>query len=187
MPSLARPVLSVATPVLLGGDAAGLVLDAPAGQPVLDPAPVRMEQFPAEADRFVGRARAMAAASAALAPGSGRPGVLLHGMAGAGKTACATERAWRHEDSFAAAAFWQAPLTEDEFGGALAGLAAALDIQLGQFGFAMSDKITTIESLTALAPRLQRLLAGPGCCWCWTTWKPCSPAPGGGGTRGGSR
>jgi hypothetical protein len=83
-------------------------------------------------------------------------------MAGAGKTACATELAWRHQGSFAASAFWQAPMSQDEFGGALASLAAAMDIQLGGFGFAMSDKITTVESLTAFAPRLQRLLDDTG-------------------------
>ena len=104
----------------------------------------------------------MARASAVLAPGSGRAGVLLHGMAGSGKTACALELAYRHQDSFAAAAFWQAPLTEDGFGGALASLAAQLEIQLGEFGFAMSDKITTIESLAGFAPRLRRLLEDTG-------------------------
>lgn len=43
----------------------------------------------------------------------------------------------------AAAAFWQAPAQEDEFGGALAGPAAALDTQLGEFGFAISGKVAT--------------------------------------------
>ena len=84
-------------------------------------------------------------------------------MAGSGKTACALELAYRHQDSFAAAAaFWQAPLADDQFGGALASLAAQLEIQLGDFGFAMADKITTIESLARFAPRLQRLLEDAG-------------------------
>ena len=161
-PSPARPALSLATPVLIGGQAAGLVLDVPRGQPVMDPALVRMERFPPEPERFVGRAQAMAQASAALAAGSGQVGMLLHGMAGSGKTACAVELAYRHQDSFAAAAFWQAPQTEDEFGGALASLAAALDIQLGGYGFAMSDKITTMQSLEAFTPRLRRLLEEAG-------------------------
>jgi tetratricopeptide (TPR) repeat protein len=157
-PTPARPVLSLATPVLLGGQAAGLVLEVPRGQPELDPALVRMQAFPPEPERFVGRAQAMARASAVLAPGNSQAGVLLHGMAGSGKTACALELAYWHQDSFAAAAFWQAPLTDDEFGGALASLAARLEVQLGQFGFAMSDKITTIESLARFLPQLQRLL-----------------------------
>ena len=161
-PTPARPVLSLATPVLLGGQAAGLVLEVPRGQPEMDPALVRMQEFLPEPERFVGRAQAMAQAGAVLAPGSGLEGVLLHGMAGSGKTACALELAYRHQDSFAAAAFWQAPLADDQFGGALASLAAKLEVQLGEFGFAMSDKITTIESLARFAPRLRRLLEEAG-------------------------
>jgi len=161
-PSPARPAISLATPVLAGTQAAGLVLQAPAGAPVLDPALVRMERFPPEPPRFVGRARAMAQASAALAAGSGRTGVLLHGMAGSGKTACALELAYRHQDSFQAAAFWQAPEKADEFAGALAGLAAALEVQLGGFGFAMAGHITSAEAVQAFAPRLARLLEDNG-------------------------
>ena len=161
-PTPARPVLSLATPVLLGGQAAGLVLQVPRGLPDLDPAEVRMQEFPPEPERFVGRAQAMAKASAVLAPDNGQTGVLLHGMAGSGKTACAVELAYRHQDSFAAAAFWQAPFTEDEFGGALASLAAQLEVQLDEFGFAMSDKITTTESLVRFVPRLRRLLEDNG-------------------------
>jgi hypothetical protein len=121
-----------------------------------------MERFPAEPARFVGRATAMASAGAALASQGGRAGVLLHGMAGSGKTACALELAYRHQDSFEAAAFWQAPETDDEFGGALAGLAAALDIQLERYGFAMSGQVTTEASVEAFAPRLVRLLEASG-------------------------
>jgi hypothetical protein len=161
VPSAARPAISLATPVLLGGDA-GLVLDVPRGAPGMDLAQVRMERFPPEPERFVGRATAMARAGAALAPGSGQAGVLLHGMAGSGKTACAVELAYRHQDSFAAAAFWKAPDTDDEFGGALAGLAAALDIQLESYGFAMSGTVTTVASAEAFAPRLARLLEDSG-------------------------
>ena len=48
-------------------------------------------------------------APVALAPASGQVGVLMHGMAGAGKTTCAVEVAYCHENTFAALAFWQAP------------------------------------------------------------------------------
>ena len=160
-PSPARPAICLVTPVLVGSQAAEVRLDVPAGQPVIDPALVRMERFPPEPERFVGRAQAMAQASAALAPESGLAGVLLHGMAGSGKTACALELAYRHQDSFTAA-FWQAPETEDAFGEALASLAAALDVQIGGYGFAMSAHITPIESLEAFVPRLRRLLEDNG-------------------------
>jgi hypothetical protein len=161
-PSPARPAICLGTPVLVGAQAAGLRLAAPAGQPVIDAALVRMERFPPEPQRFVGRRRSMAAASTALAPESGSAGVVLHGMAGSGKTACALELAYRHQDSFAAVAFWQAPTTEDEFGEALASLAAALDIQLGSYGFAMSGNITPIAELQAFVPKLKRLLEDNG-------------------------
>ena len=58
----------------------------------------------------------MAAASAALAPESGRTAVVFHGMAGAGKTACALELAYRHQGAFAALAFWSAPTDPDRVG-----------------------------------------------------------------------
>jgi tetratricopeptide (TPR) repeat protein len=121
-----------------------------------------MAYFPAEPARFVGRAEAMARASAALAPASGRTGVLLHGMAGAGKTACAVELAYRHQDSFAAVAFWQGPTREDEWEGALAGLATALETQLGRYGFAMTGHIGTVHELTGFLPRLRQLWTEQG-------------------------
>jgi tetratricopeptide (TPR) repeat protein len=159
----AHPAVSLVTPGVFGGRAAGLSLPVPAGDPVLDPALAAMAYFPPEPERFVGRAAAMAAASAALAPASGRGGVLLHGMAGAGKTACALELAYRHQDGFAAAAFWQAPTRDDdEFGAALANLAAALETQLGQYGFAMTGHIGTETALAAYLPRLQALLRASG-------------------------
>jgi tetratricopeptide (TPR) repeat protein len=161
-PSPARPAICLATPVLVGTQATGMRLHAPQLEPTLNPAKERMADFPPEPERFVGRAQAMAQASATLAAGSGKTGVLLHGMAGAGKTACALELSYRHEDSFAAVAFWQAPKSDDEFGAALGDLAGRLDIQLGGYGFTMSDKITTVDSLMAFAPRLRLLLQDNG-------------------------
>ncbi|HEX6522089.1 MAG TPA: CHAT domain-containing protein [Streptosporangiaceae bacterium] len=155
----AGPSLSMATPGVFGGVAAGLRLELPRGKPVLDPAEARMAYFPSEPERFVGRAAAMAAASAALAPGSDRTTVLLHGMAGAGKTACALELAYRHQDSFGAVAFWQAPTRDDEWPGALASLANALEIQLGGYGFSMASHIGTASALEAFLPRLRQVMA----------------------------
>jgi tetratricopeptide (TPR) repeat protein len=159
--SAGSPV-SLVTPGLFGVRAAGLRLAVPGGRPRLDPAEAAMPYFPDEPERFVGRAAAMAEASAALAPGSRWTAVLLHGMAGAGKTACALELAYRHQDSFAAAAFWQAPTREDEFAGALGNLAARLDIQLADYGFAMAGHIGTVAALEAFLPRLRRVLDDAG-------------------------
>jgi hypothetical protein len=156
-PSAARPAVSIATPGVFGSRAAALTLKPPRGTPVLDPAEQRMAYFPPEPERFVGRAAAMAAASAALAADSGRTTVLLYGMAGAGKTACALELAYRHQDGFAAAAFWQAPTKDDEWAGALPSLAAALEAQLGDYGFAMTGHIGTVAALEAFLPRLRKV------------------------------
>jgi hypothetical protein len=158
----AGPGVSLVTPGVFGGRAAGLPLPVPRGDPVLDPASAAMAYFPPEPERFVGRAAAMAQASAVLAPASGRAGVLLHGMAGAGKTAGALELAYRHQDGFAAAAFWQAPTRDDEFGVALANLASALEAQLGGYGFTMTGHIGTPEQLAAYLPRLRALLRANG-------------------------
>ena len=158
----ATPSVSLVTPGVFGAPAAGLRLAVPDGEPVLDPGKVRMERFPAEPERFVGRAGPMAAASAALARGSGRTAVVLHGMAGAGKTACALELAYRYHDSFAAAAFWQAPTRDEEFGGALASLAVALEAQLGRYGLTMTGHIGTTAALAAYLPQLEQVMRNSG-------------------------
>jgi hypothetical protein len=139
-----------------------LLLVPPAGRPELDPADRGMAWFPPEPPRFVGRAAPMAAASAALAPESGCTAVVFHGMAGAGKTACALELAYRHQGAFAALAFWSAPTDPDQFGDALRLLAVAWDAQLGDYGFAMVDKIATEERLENFLPRLRALLRDTG-------------------------
>jgi tetratricopeptide (TPR) repeat protein len=154
--------VSLGTPGLFGERALGLTLAVPHGRPQLDPAEVKMERFPPEPERFVGRAEAMAVASAALSPGSGRTAVVLHGMAGAGKTACALELAYRHRDGFGAVAFWQAPTREGEWAGALASLAAALEVQLGGYGFTMAGHIGSAAAVEEFVPRLRRLMADSG-------------------------
>jgi CHAT domain len=162
-PTAARPAVSLVTPGVFGSSrAAALALPVPRGRPVIDPAGQRMAYFPDEPARFVGRAQAMARAGAALAPDSGRTAVLLHGMAGAGKTACALELAYRHQDSFAAAAFWQAPTRDDEWAGALADFANRLDIQLADYGFTMAGHIGTVAALEAFLPRLRAVMAASG-------------------------
>jgi len=137
----AGSAVSLVTPGVFGVRAAGLRLAVPRGSPQLDPAEAAMAYFPDEPERFVDRAAA---------------------MAGAGKTACALELAYRHQDSFAAAAFWQAPTKEDEFAGALGNLAARLNTQLGDFGFAMAGHVGTVASLEAFLPRLRRVLDDAG-------------------------
>ncbi|HXL90601.1 MAG TPA: CHAT domain-containing protein [Streptosporangiaceae bacterium] len=152
--------VSLATPGVFGARAVGLTLPVPRGSPQLDPDQTPTAYLPPEPARFVGRAAAMAQASTALAPESGRTAVLLHGMAGAGKTACAVELAYRYQDSFAAVAFWQA--TGAEFTDALADLALTLEAQLGRYGFAMTGHIGSVPELTAFLPRLRQVMTERG-------------------------
>jgi tetratricopeptide (TPR) repeat protein len=159
VPSASRPAVSLATPGVFGVRAAGLGLTVPRGPLLLDPADQRMAYCPDEPERFVGRLNVMAAAGAVLAPGSGRAAVLLHGMAGGGKTACALELAYRHQDSFSAVAFWQAPTREDGWEGALADFSNRLEIQLGDYGFTVAAHIGTTASLEAFLPRLGQMMA----------------------------
>src|SRR5260370_10542060 len=98
----AAPELSIATPVLFTTAGSSVNLAAPRGEIIIAPDTLPMAYFPPEPQRFVGRAEAMAKASAALAPASGRSTVLLHGMAGAGNAALAVALAYRHHDQFSA-------------------------------------------------------------------------------------
>jgi CHAT domain len=156
-PTPAAPPASVATPVLLGRSAAGLSLRPPRSVGEVDVSAQRrpMTFLPAEPERFVGRTATMSRASGALASRSGRTGVLFHGMAGAGKTACAVELAYRHEDSFAAFVYWEAPERPDDYGAALPSFALALERQLP--GFTIVENIGTAEQTAAFAPRLAEL------------------------------
>ncbi len=158
IPSADRPPLSVGTPTLFGGSAAGLRLAPPPGAADLNPYAERMVGFREEPERFVGRTPALIAASGALAPRSDRAGVLFHGMAGAGKTSCALELAYQHQNRFAALAWWEAPSQPDEFGQALSSLAHAWEGQLGHHGLTMMEAVGSADALRRFLPRLRAVL-----------------------------
>jgi tetratricopeptide (TPR) repeat protein len=155
------PPISLAVPAVFGTVTDDLGLRPPPGA-VPDLSGARMAYFPGEPERFVGRAEVMAAGSTTLAPGTRRAGVLVHGMAGAGKTACALELAYRHQDAFAALAYWEGPKQPDAVFGALEDLSARLDIQLGGYGFAMAGNTATVAELQAYLPRLTQMLEDNG-------------------------
>ncbi|SDL49850.1 CHAT domain-containing protein [Geodermatophilus siccatus] len=125
-PSLGAPAVSLATPALLG-PATGLTLQPPSGRAA--PISVALAGFPNEPPRFVGRTRTLTAARRALLPDSGRSGVLLHGMAGAGKTTAAVELTYQTAAGFTAAAWWTAP-PADLWPTALNSLANTLEARL---------------------------------------------------------
>jgi tetratricopeptide (TPR) repeat protein len=157
-PSVRAPALSVATPALFGPLATDLRLVPPRGEPDFNVNTAKTSFFPDEPARFVGRVGVLARASLVLAPRNqqGRNAVVLHGMAGAGKTACALELAYRHEPVFGALAWWQAPEQGKEVAGSLRDLAVALEAQLP--GLAMVQATTSSAELARFLPRLTQLL-----------------------------
>ena len=157
-PTASCPALSVATPALFGARAAGLRLAAPSrAQPEhYDASAVRMAGFPEEPDRFVGRTAVMAQASATLARESGLAGLLLHGMPGGGKTACALELAYTHEHAFDRLVWFKAPDGGRDISTALADFALTLERNLP--GLQIVHLLEDAGKLAAFLPRLTALL-----------------------------
>ena len=156
-PTAGVPPLSVATPALFGAAGLGLKLVAPQGQPVVfDAERVKLAEFPEQPTRFVGRVGPMTRAATALAPRSGTAGVLFHGMAGAGKTACALELAYTHQDSFPRLVWHQAPLQDQDIASAFTTLAQDLESQLP--GLKLVHLADDTAKLTAFLPTLTEFL-----------------------------
>ena len=139
-----------------------LALASPAGEPAHEPTAEAMVGFPPQPSRFVGRADAMAAATTALDPASGRSAVVLSGPAGVGKTTCAVELAYHHRYAFGALVFWSAPTDPEPCGDALRLLAAKLEARLGDHSFTITDKIDTEAALEKVRPTLTTVFADAG-------------------------
>jgi tetratricopeptide (TPR) repeat protein len=150
--------LSMAAPALFGERAAGLTLAAPkrAIRSSPDAGDPKMPGFPPQPDLFVGRTGVLTRASAALAAESGVPGVLLHGMPGGGKTACALELAYGHEHDFESLAWYRAPDEGMDISWALTDFALALERDLP--GLQMIDALADDAKLAAFAPTLTGLM-----------------------------
>ncbi len=157
-PSPGVPPLSVTTPALFGQRAVALKIEAPAAAATdFEPPETGLFGFPPEPERFVGRVGSMARACAAIAPGSGKTGVLFHGMAGGGKTACALELAYRYEhDRFQGMVWWAAPEEGKDIGATLLNLALAMEQQLRNFE--MTHVVDRRDELEAWLPKLKKLL-----------------------------
>jgi tetratricopeptide (TPR) repeat protein len=126
-----QPGFSRITPILFGTPAADLRLPAPARPPEFRLPAAGLFDFPPEPERFVGRLMPMLRASQAFALQSDQTGVLFYGMAGAGKTSCALELAYRHErDRFTAGVWHKAPDEDHDIEGALTQWALKMEDQL---------------------------------------------------------
>jgi hypothetical protein len=152
------PALSAATPALFGERAVDLRVTAPDGdQPENhDTAALKMAGFPPQPERFVGRTAVMSLTSAALAPRSGIPGVLLYGMPGGGKTACALELAYGYEHTFDRLIWYKAPDEGMDITGALTDFALVMESHLA--GFQMTDVLGDPEKLTGFLHQLTELM-----------------------------
>jgi hypothetical protein len=158
VPTAGIPALSVGTPALFGARALGLALTPPAGEPVVfQPEQQKLKDFPAQPERFVGRVGPMTRAAALLAPASGKGGLVLHGMAGAGKTACALELAYNHQDSFTVLVWHAAPAADRDISTAFAGLLFDLDRQIPglQLAHLAEDPAGLATALPAVTEFLQ--------------------------------
>ena len=152
------PAMSAATPILVGASAVGLTLAAPrrTGPEDFSTAQLKLAGFPSQPERFVGRTQIMARASAALAPRGGFPGVLLYGMPGSGKTACALELAYTHEHDFDRLVWYKAPDEDQDISGALADFTLTLERDLP--GLRLVHLIDDTSSLSAFLPQLTELV-----------------------------
>lgn len=130
--------------------------------PTVEPTAEAMARFPIRPARFAGRTEMMAAAGSVLNSASGRTALLFHGTAGAGKTSCAVELAYRQRYTFGVLMFWSAPTDPDQSGDALRPLALELDTRLGSSGFRLVDQITTAQRLKSFLPTLTAVFAGAG-------------------------
>jgi tetratricopeptide (TPR) repeat protein len=155
----APAALSVATPALFGARAADLQLQPPKRPPQGFGVPdTGLAEFPGQPEHFVGRVKAMTQASAALAAEGQQSGVLFHGMAGAGKTACAVELTYHHQavGRFQAFVWYRAPEADKDIDLALRAFALAMEKQLP--GFAMVHVVDSAQALKDWLPRLSQLL-----------------------------
>lgn len=159
----ARSPLSSATPILVGPLAAGLKL-VPGSLPSQGfgslPAVGLAIGFPPEPERFVGRMQPMLRASRALAPRSPQRAVLFYGMAGAGKTACALELAYRHEQGrFKGYVWYGAPQEGSDISTAFFGLMQDIQSQLNAPQLGLTATLNDPEQFRRLTlPRLRALL-----------------------------
>ncbi len=159
------PSLSVGTPVLFGPRASATTLVPPRQPPKFELPPTGLFNFPAEPERFVGRLLPMLRATQAFAPGSEYRGVLFHGMAGGGKTACALELAYSYQPQggqhrrFQGYVFHKCPDEGTDIATALVDCLTAIETQLRMEPASLTAVADKPEDFRqSLLPRLRQLL-----------------------------
>ena len=142
---------------LFGGRAIDLRLSAPERprRPRRHPQP-EDGRLPAAAGTLRRAYRGDGQGQCRAAAESGVPGVLLHGMPGGGKTACALELAYGHEHAFDQLVWYKAPDEGMDITGALTDFALTLERYL--VGFQMAHVLVSEDHLTAFLPRLTELM-----------------------------
>ncbi|MEU6223365.1 NB-ARC domain-containing protein [Streptomyces sp. NPDC047042] len=160
-PTPSFPALSAVTPALFGRSAAALRLSAPPSGPlVYDAEKLKLAGFLDQPARFVGRVGLMSRANAALAPRSKVSGIVLHGMAGSGKTTAALELAYMQEDNFQALVWLRVGGAEPADGELRAPGAHVVDSALTDLAITLERKLKGLSMTPALTDReeLHRLL-----------------------------
>ena len=138
---------------MFGSRALNTTIPAPPGPPHYGDEKQKLTGFPPQPERFVGRVTMMTHARVVLAPKSGIPGVLLCGMAGAGKTACALELAYTHQDAFQALVWYTAPRGDADIGDSLVRFTEALEAKVpaARLSHLLEDPAALDQCLPTLA------------------------------------
>ena len=154
----ATPPLSLATPMIIGTRAINLHLKPPKAPVDFIIPTISLAGFPDEPERFVGRMAIMNRASQAFATESPLRGVIFHGMAGAGKTACALEIAFHYYRSsrFQGFVWYKAPERGRDISTALRDLVLAMEAKLN--GFKMAHILDRPEEFQTFLPKLSDFL-----------------------------
>ncbi|MDA8455971.1 CHAT domain-containing protein [Acidovorax sp. GBBC 3334] len=158
---LSPSALAGLTPMLLGARAGALQLTVPHHVAATALPTTGLDiGFPQQPARFVGRLHPMLRATQALAPHSPRRAVLFHGMPGAGKSACALELAYRHEQGrFSGYVWYQAPEAGSDIASSLYHLMHEIQRQLNAPGLGLTTALDDPKHFAQYTlPRLRVLL-----------------------------